>query len=135
PGQVRTWLSFEGAAPLLGDPEAVLRWVVRGVRLFGLVHTRSNELASSSNDARPSYGLTEAGRKLVHQVHAAGAYVDISHASDRAAREVLALAKQDQAPVFATHSNARRLADHPRNLSDELLTAVAKSGGLVGVNF
>ncbi len=132
---VRTWLSFEGAAPLADDPEAVLRWVVRGVRLFGLVHTHSNALASSSNDPKPNFGLTEAGRKLVHQVNAAGAVVDISHASDRAAREVLALAKQDGAPVIATHSNARKLCDHPRNLSDELLKGVAASGGVVGVNF
>ncbi len=132
---VRTWLSFEGAAPLANDPEAVLRWIVRGVRLVGLVHTHSNALASSSNDSSPSYGLTEAGRRLVQQVNAAGAVVDISHASDRAAREVLALAKQDGAPVVASHSNARKLCDSPRNLSDELLKGVAESGGVVGVNF
>jgi len=137
PGRVRTWLAFEGAAPLASDPDpqAVLRWVVRGVRSFGLVHTKNNALASSSNDPKPSYGLTEAGRRVVRAVHDAGAVVDLSHASDRAAREILALALADGAPVVATHSNARAIADHPRNLSDDLLRAVAKTGGVVGVNF
>ncbi len=137
PGRVRTWLAFEGAAPLADDPDpqAVLRWVVRGVRSFGLVHTKSNALASSSNDPSPSYGLTEAGRRVVHAVHQAGAVVDLSHASDRAAREILALGMADHAPVIATHSNARAVADHPRNLSDDLLRSVAKTGGVVGVNF
>ncbi len=137
PGHVRTWLAFEGAAPLAHDPDpqAVLRWVMRGVRSFGLVHTKSNALASSSNDASPSYGLTEAGRRVVHEVNQAGAVVDLSHASDRAAREILALGVADGVPVIATHSNARAIADHPRNLSDDLLRAVAKTGGVVGVNF
>lgn len=137
PGRVRTWLAFEGAAPLADDPDpqAVLRWVVRGVRSFGLVHTKSNALASSSNDGNPSYGLTEAGRRVVREVHRAGAVVDISHASDRAAREIIALGLADGAPVIATHSNARALADHPRNLSDDLLRGVARTGGVVGVNF
>jgi membrane dipeptidase len=137
PGRVRTWLAFEGAAPLADDPDpqAVLRWVARGVRSFGLVHTRSNALASSSNDANPKYGLTAAGRRVVRAVHAAGAVVDLSHASDRAAREILALGEADGAPVIATHSNARAIANHSRNLSDDLLRGVAKTGGVVGVNF
>jgi membrane dipeptidase len=134
-GKVQTFFAFEGAAPLADDPEAPLRWVARGVRFFGLVHTRNNRLASSSTDPNPSYGLTEEGRRFVERVHRAGGLVDISHASDRAAREVLALARKDGVPVVATHSNARALADHPRNLSDELLRAVAASGGVVGVNF
>jgi membrane dipeptidase len=134
-GHVQTWLAFEGAAPLVGDADAVSRWVMRGVRLFGLVHTHSNELASSSSDPKPAYGLTAAGKKLVEEVHAAGVYVDISHASDRAAREVLALGREHRQPVIATHSNARRLADHPRNLNDELLKQIADTGGVAGVNF
>ena len=137
PGRVRTWLAFEGAAPLADDPDpqAVLRWVARGVRSFGLVHTKSNALASSSNDTTPSYGLTEAGRRVVHAVNQSGAVVDLSHASDRAAREILALGLADGAPVIATHSNARAVADHPRNLTDDLLKSVARTGGVVGVNF
>jgi membrane dipeptidase len=134
-GRVQTFLAFEGSAPLADDPDAPLRWVARGVRFFGLVHTRNNRLASSSADPKPRYGLTEEGRRFVERVHAAGGLVDLSHASDRAAREVIALARRDGVPVVATHSNARALSDHPRNLSDDLLRAIAASGGVVGVNF
>lgn len=135
PGRVMTFLAFEGSAPLADDPEAPLRWVARGVRFFGLVHTHTNRLASSSTEPNPSYGLTEEGRRFVKRVHAAGGIVDVSHASDRAAREVLKLAREDSMPVVATHSNARALADHPRNLPDDLLRGIAESKGIVGVNF
>jgi membrane dipeptidase len=59
----------------------------------------------------------------------------VSHASDEATREILALSTERGAPVIATHSNARALADHPRNLADAELRAIAKTGGVVGVNF
>jgi membrane dipeptidase len=133
-GGVRTWLSFEGAGPLAGDPRALTSWAARGVRVVGPVHTESNALASSSRgEAR--FGLTPAGRDFVRAAHRLGMVVDVSHASDQAAREILALAREDNAPVVATHSNARALADHPRNLRDPELLSIARSGGVVGVNF
>jgi membrane dipeptidase len=61
--------------------------------------------------------------------------LDVSHASELATRDLLALGAAARVPVIATHSNARALADHPRNLSDAELAAVARSGGVVGVNF
>ncbi len=136
PGAVSTWLSFEGAAPLAADPDAVSGWVARGVRLFGLVHSYDNALASSSG-ARggASFGLTDAGRRVVERIHAAGGIVDVSHASDRATMEIVRMAIAAKRPVVASHSNARRLAAHPRNLDDEQLRAIARTGGLVGVNF
>jgi membrane dipeptidase len=135
-GAVRTWLSFEGAAPLSGDPSAVERWMARGVRIFGLVHTVSNALATSSSDAGgSSVGLTPAGRELVHRIHRAGGVVDVSHASDAAADEVIALALADGAPAVATHSNARALTANPRNLTDDQIRGIARTGGVVGVNF
>jgi membrane dipeptidase len=133
---VRTWLSFEGAGPLAGAPETLTAWVARGVRIVGLVHTEHNALASSSGDARPVvYGLTEAGRGLVRRAHALGVAVDVSHASDRAVSDVLDLAAETRGVVVATHSNARALADHPRNLRDDQLRGIARTGGVVGLNF
>jgi membrane dipeptidase len=133
---IRTWLSFEGAGPLADAPESLDAWVARGVRIVGLVHTEHNALASSSGDAPPAdFGLTEAGRLLVRRAHALGVAVDVSHASDRAVAEVLALARETGGVVVATHSNARRLADHPRNLTDEQLRGIAASGGIIGLNF
>jgi membrane dipeptidase len=145
-GGVRTWLAFEGVGALAGDawvdadgvktPRSLFGWGARGIRVLGPVHTWKNELASSSGDAAPAdFGLTPRGRDLVRAANRLGIAVDVSHASDRATREVLALAAESSSPVVATHSNARALADHPRNLADAELRAIAKTGGVVGVNF
>jgi membrane dipeptidase len=134
-GGVRTWLAFEGAGQLAGDDAALTSFAARGVRVVGPVHTESNALASSSRDAAPAYGLTAAGRDFVRAAQRLGMLLDVSHASDRATREILALSRESGAPVVATHSNARALADHPRNLRDPELDAIARSGGVVGVNF
>jgi membrane dipeptidase len=133
---VHTWLSFEGAGPLADAPESLDAWVARGVRVVGLVHTEHNALASSSGDTRVvDYGLTEAGRRLVRRAHALGVSVDVSHASDRAVADVLALAHETGGVVVATHSNARALCNHPRNLTDAQLRGIAATGGIVGLNF
>jgi membrane dipeptidase len=133
---VRTFLAFEGSGPLAGDPDALTHWANRGLRIAGLVHTNANELASSSGDPKPeSFGLTERGRSFVQRAFALGLLVDVSHASDRALTEILALAKDAHGVVLATHSNARAVADHPRNLTDEQLRGIAATGGVIGVNF
>ena len=136
PGTVRTFYAFEGAGPLADDPDSLLLWAKRGLRIVGLVHTYANELASSSGDAESKpFGLTEKGRAFVRRAFALGLVVDVSHASDRAVAEILALANEAHGVVVATHSNARALADHPRNLSDPQLRAIAATGGVIGVNF
>ncbi|MEP7049178.1 MAG: membrane dipeptidase [Pseudomonadota bacterium] len=136
PGLVRTFFAFEGAGPLASDPNALALWASRGLRVVGLVHTYANELASSSGDAQPKpYGLTERGRALVRQAFALGLLLDVSHASDRALGDVLELAAELRGVVVATHSNARALADHPRNLTDDQVRRIAATGGVIGVNF
>ena len=138
PGGVRTWLAFEGAAPLAFDAGGVRRWHERGVRVFGLVHTYDNALASSSGQrpaGEPPVGLTPAGRAVVREVFSFGAVVDVSHASDATTDEVLAMAREQGGVVIATHSNARALAPHPRNLTDAQLRGIAATGGVIGVNF
>lgn len=133
---IHTWLSFEGAGPLADAPESLDAWVARGVRVVGLVHTEHNALASSSGDQHPvDYGLTDAGKVLVRRAHALGVAVDVSHASDRAVDDVLALSHETGGVVVATHSNARALCDHPRNLTDAQLRGIAATSGVVGLNF
>lgn len=134
-GRVQTFLAFEGAGPLAADPARLEDWVARGLRSVGLVHTRNNVLAGSSGEPGPAGGLTEAGRALVKRAIELRAAVDVSHASDPATREVLRLASAANVPVLATHSNARALTDHPRNLADRELRAIAKTRGVIGVNF
>lgn len=136
PGALRTFYAFEGAAPLADDPDSLELWAKRGLRIVGLVHTYANALASSSGDPEPKpFGLTEKGRVLVRRAFALGLIVDVSHASDRAVTDILALATESHGVVIATHSNARVLADHPRNLSNAQLRAIAATGGVIGVNF
>jgi membrane dipeptidase len=135
-GRVRTFFAFEGSGPLAGEPDKLSLWASRGLRIVGLVHTYANELASSSGDASPKpFGLTELGRAFVRRAFALGLVVDVSHASDRAVSDVLSIASETRGVVVATHSNARALADHPRNLTDAQLRGIAATGGVVGVNF
>lgn len=106
----------------------------RGARYVGLVHVGNNDLCTSSQpntelgEADPATsGITEFGRNVVERANQLGMMVDVSHASDACVRDVLAVTK---APVIASHSSARALVDHPRNLSDELLRGIAKNGGV-----
>jgi len=135
-GGVRTWFAFEGIGALASTPEALTAWAARGVRVVGPVHTRANALASSSGDATPApFGLTARGEDFLRRAVALGMLLDVSHASALATRDLIALGASAHVPVLATHSNARALADHPRNLTDAELSAIARSGGVVGVNF
>ena len=137
--RVQTWFSLEGAAPFAGRSSDVKKWVNHGVIIWGLVHGHDNVLASSSGMGvrrqNVEYGLTAQGVELVQAIHAAGGVVDISHASDPAAADILALARKDHVPVIATHSNARALVAHARNLTDDQIKAVAEVDGIVGIAF
>lgn len=134
-GQVRTFYAFEGMTSFTDDRETLARWIKRGVRLFGLVHNQHNALAAAALDRRGAdFGLTELGQRVVRRIYELGGIVDISHASDQTAAKVLDIAEALGKPVVATHSNARSLVKHPRNLSDALIERIAKSGGIIGIN-
>ena len=135
-GQIRTFYSFEGMGPIGDDLSSLEIWVHRGVRLFGLVHNQHNALAASAMDSRgDDFGLTSKGRQVVSRIYELGGVVDISHASDRAGKEVIEIALKTGQPVVASHSNARQLLDHRRNLPDDIMDGIAKSGGIIGINF
>lgn len=134
---VAAFFSFEGATPLGFEPTSVERWVTRGVRLFGLVHSYDTAVASSSGYAfhASEYGLSRRGKDLVRRIAAWGGIVDVSHASDAATADILELAQARGSIVVATHSNARAIANHARNLTDAQIRAIADTGGVVGVAF
>jgi len=133
---VETWLAFEDAGALGADVQEVRKWTLRGVRSFGLVHNEPNVLSTSSAQAEPmGFGLSADGKKFVEQVMSVDGLVDVSHASDRATDDALDIAERLGKPVIATHSNARALAPHPRNLTDRQIQRIAQSGGVIGVNF
>ena len=131
-GRTAVVIALEGGTALTED-EATLRELRDlGLSMVGLTWTESSPFADSSAEPRTPGGLTDRGRAMVALCNDLGLMLDVSHMSDAATAETVALSR---APVIASHSNARALADVPRNLSDELLTAIADKGGLVGAMF
>ncbi len=132
--RVEAFISIEGAGAFAADVTQIDRFIARGVRFVGPVHAADNKLASSATGKRPGHGLTDAGKALCRRVYAAGALVDVSHMSDAAFTDLQAIATDVGAPIVATHSNARAVADKSRNLTDEQLRIIARSGGVAGLN-
>jgi len=104
----------------------------RGARYMTLTWSNSNRLGGSSGDAGKTKGLTPFGRRVVKEMNALGMMVDISHVSDATFFDAV---KASRLPVIASHSSSRALADRPRNMTDDMLRAVAANGGAVCVNF
>jgi membrane dipeptidase len=132
--RVEALISIEGAGAFADDITQIDRFIARGVRFVGPVHAADNRLASSATGKKPGYGLTDAGKALCRRVYAAGALVDVSHMSDAAFADLLPIAAEVGAPLVATHSNARAVADQPRNLTDDQLRTIARTGGVAGLN-
>ena len=130
-------LGVEGGHAIENSLALLRVYYALGVRYMTLTWSNSNEWADSSgdldDDTVPHHGgLTEFGREVVREMNRLGMMVDVSHVSDATFWDVL---RTTHAPVFASHSCARALTDSPRNLTDEMLQAVATSNGLVMVNF
>lgn len=132
PGHTRAVLAIEGAEVLGDDPQALARLAARGLFAIAPVWNRSNRWADGAAGPTRHRGLSAAGRSLVQEAGRLGILLDISHAADATASQILALSRL---PVVATHSNARAIHRHRRNLTDGQIRAVARSGGLIGINF
>lgn len=130
-GQVGVVFALEGAHGLGPDWRADLAELqARGLVMLGLTWSQSNRFAGSSGDG--GGGLTVDGRALVDEARRRGLLLDVSHASDATA---WAVCRGAPAPVVASHSDARALHPHDRNLGDDLLRCIGESGGVVGLNF
>jgi len=131
-GKVAVLMGIEGGHAI-EDSLGVLRLFHRlGVRYMTLTHTNTNNWADSSGDEPKHNGLTEFGRKVVLEMNRLGMLVDVSHVSDKTFFDVIEITR---APIIASHSSARALTNVPRNMSDDMLRAVARNGGVVMVNF
>jgi membrane dipeptidase len=125
-------LTVEGGHQIDNDL-AVLRMYHRmGVLSMTLTHFRSNDWADSSTGKSEHNGLTDFGKQVVREMNAIGMIVDISHVSDKTFYDVLQVTTK---PVIASHSSCRSISDIPRNMTDDMLRALARNGGVVGVNF
>jgi len=130
-------MGIEGAHAFgTADPEVLmqrLRWAYdRGVRYLSPTWSVDSPLGHSSTGDSPEEGLTELGRDVVRAMNQMGMVIDVSHVSNQTLSDVLRITTK---PVFASHSSARSLADHPRNIPDDLIRQVAAGGGAICVNY
>ncbi|MCX6561491.1 MAG: M20/M25/M40 family metallo-hydrolase [Candidatus Aminicenantes bacterium] len=132
-GQTAALIGIEGGYAIQNDLDLLRAFYRMGVRLMTLTHWTHTDWADASGDPAPTYGgLTEFGESVVREMNRLGMIIDVSHSHDETFWDVLRLSK---APVVASHSCCRALADHHRNLTDDMLKALAKAGGMVGINF
>ncbi len=132
-GKRALYLSVENAYSLGRDAGNVEVFAKLGVRMLGLTHMLNNDVADSSTDPRGAEwgGLSPLGREMVAEANRLGLVLDASHASDDTLRDLL---ERSRAPVVLSHSGPRAVADHPRNVGDELLHALAAKGGVLQIN-
>jgi len=128
------FLSIENSYPLEADLSLLETFYKLGVRVAGLAHFSNNDLADSSTDPRgPEWrGLSDKGRAFVAEANRLGVVLDASHASDQVLDQLIVLSKT---PVLLSHSGVKAVFDHPRNIDDERLRALAASGGVIQINF
>ena len=129
-GKRAIYLSIENGYPIGNDLKNVELFYNKGVRYVTLVHSTNNDLADSATDSGgPEHGgISPLGASVVEEMNRLGIMVDVSHGSDDTFYDAIELSK---APIIATHSNARTVTDHPRNMSDDMLRLIAKNGGVV----
>ena len=125
-------LTIEGGHQI-DDDLSVLRTYHRlGILSMTLTHFRYNDWADSSTSPPMHNGLTDFGKQVVREMNAIGMIVDVSHVSDKTFYDAIAVSTK---PVIASHSSCRSMSDIPRNMTDDMLRALARNGGVVGVNF
>ena len=129
-GKTAAFLTVEGGAALGGRLEQVDRLAACGVKLLTLTWNGPNELASGNVD--PEQGFTSFGREAVRRLEDRGIGVDVSHLNDKGFWELSEFARR---PFVASHSNARAVCPHPRNLTDSQICRLVEVGGLVGLNY
>ena len=129
-GKRAIYLAIENGYPIGDDLSNIELFFNKGVRYITLVHSSNNDIADSATDtAGPEHnGLSAFGEQVVREMNRLGIMVDVSHASDDVFFDAIAIS---EAPIIATHSNARTVTEHDRNMSDEMLRLMAENGGVV----
>lgn len=131
-GKVAALMGIEGGHAIENSLSALRDFYRLGIRYMTLTHNNTNDWADSARDAARHNGLTDFGKEVVREMNRVGMLVDVSHVSDKTMSDVLDVTT---APIIASHSSARALSNHPRNIPDDLLRRIAKNGGVVMVNF
>jgi membrane dipeptidase len=131
-GKIALLMGVEGGHMIHSDLGVLRKFAELGVRYMTLTHSGNCEWADSSTDKPVHNGLTDFGKDVIREMNRLGLMVDVSHVSDKTFRDVLRVSK---APIIASHSNCRALCDHPRNMSDEMIRALAAKGGVIQINY
>ncbi len=131
-GKIASLIGVEGGHSIDNSLAVLRMYYALGVRYMTLTHTETLDWADSATDEAKHHGLTKFGEEVVAEMNRLGMLVDISHVSADTMRGALRVSR---APLIASHSSAYALAQHPRNVPDDVLKLVAKNGGVVMVNF
>ncbi len=131
-GKIASLIGVEGGHQIGGSLAALRAYYDLGARYMTLSHFKDNEFADSATDDPKWHGLNDFGRTVVHEMNRLGMLVDLAHVSPETMSDTLDVTK---APVIFSHSDARALADHPRNVPDAILKRLPANGGVVMVNF
>ena len=132
-GLISIFMGMENGAPIQKDLSLLRMFHRLGVTYMTLTHSRSNEICDSCTSPEPRWnGVSPFGREVIAEMNRLGMLIDVSHISDAAFWDVL---KYSKAPVVATHSCCRALCDHPRNMTDDMIKALAEKGGVIQINF
>src|SRR5713101_5914330 len=131
-GKIAALIGVEGGHMIGNDIRMVRVFGDLGVRYMTLSHFYNDEWADSSTDKPAHNGLTDYGKEIVREMNRQGIMVDISHVSDKTFYDALEISK---APLIASHSSCRALCDHVRDMSDEMIKALAAKGGVIQINY
>jgi len=131
-GRIAIMIGVEGGHAIEDSLDILRDLYDRGARYMTLTHVNTNNWCDSSGDGARHGGLTDFGRQVVRTMNDLGMIVDVSHISDNAFYQVL---ETTRVPVIATHSSCRALCRHPRNMTDDMLRALARNGGVCMINF
>ncbi len=132
-GRIAAFIGIENGVAIADSLDNLKHYYDRGVRYMTLTHTGSSDWCISSADTKPAFhGLTDFGREVVRKMNELGMIVDVSHASPATVEEVLKITKD---PIIASHSCVYNICPHDRNLTDDQIKAIAKNGGVIGINF
>ena len=131
-GHIAILMGLEGGHAIDSDLAVLRSYAEAGVRYLTLTHTNHTPWADSASLPGAHNGLTDFGRQVVREMNRLGMMVDISHVSDKTFLDAL---ETSTAPLIASHSSCRALASAPRNMTDDMLRALARKGGVVHINY
>jgi membrane dipeptidase len=131
-GKIAALIGIEGGHMINSDLSVLRKFAALGARYMTLTHTGNVEWADASTDKAVHNGLSPFGKEVVLEMNRLGMIVDVSHVSDKTFADVLKVSK---APVFASHSSCRAICDAPRNMTDDMMRALAAKGGVIQINY